>query len=242
MGAEGPGTRKEAAEALSRALDILLELGLEDEARDVSSLISRLDSLGVSQVRPQVFRREGEYWFVMFEGDVFRLKDSKGLRYLATLLGSPGREIHSLHLVGSGAFPAGDAGEVLDSEARRAYRRRLHDLREELEEAQGWADTQRAARARQEMDALVEELARGEGMGGRAKVSEYDDSLTMRNARSLRTASSGPSSRDAARSHRASSWKRITLVVPPRPVARNSGILRPTASNNFSIASCRSGS
>lgn len=166
MGAEAPGSREEAAEALSRALKVLRELGLEDEARDVSSLISRLDSLGVPPIRPQVFRREGEYWFVVFEGDVFRLKDSKGLRYLATLLSNPGQDIHSLHLVGSRALPAGDAGEVIDPEARRAYRRRLQDLREELEQAQSWADTERAARVRQEMDALVEELARGEGMGG----------------------------------------------------------------------------
>lgn len=174
MGAEGPGSRDEAAEALSRAFQIFRELGLEDEARDVSSLISRLDSKSAPVMRPQVFRREGEYWFVVFEGDVFRLRDSKGLRYLATLLANPGREIHSLHLVGSRDAPAGDAGEVLDPEARRAYRRRLEDLRDELREAQSWADTERAARARQEMDALVEELTRGEGLGGRARRAGSD--------------------------------------------------------------------
>lgn len=174
MGAEGPGSRDEAAEALSRAFGILRELGLEDEARQVSSLITRLGSESAPVVGPQVFRREGEYWFVLFEGDVFRLRDSKGLRYLATLLGNPGREIHSLHLAGAGTLPAGDAGEVLDPEARRAYRRRLQDLREELEEAEAWSDSERATRARQEMDALMEELTRGEGLGGRARRAGSD--------------------------------------------------------------------
>ncbi len=36
-----------------------------------------------------VFRREGEYWSIAFETDVFRLKDVKGLRYIARLLEEP---------------------------------------------------------------------------------------------------------------------------------------------------------
>src|SRR5215831_14013834 len=42
-----------------------------------------------------LFRREGEYWTVRYEGSVARLKDAKGLRYLARLLGNPGREFHA---------------------------------------------------------------------------------------------------------------------------------------------------
>ena len=43
-----------------------------------------------------MFRREGEYWTVVFGGDAFRLKDSKGLQHLARLLAEPGREFHVL--------------------------------------------------------------------------------------------------------------------------------------------------
>jgi hypothetical protein len=46
-----------------------------------------------------VFRREGEYWTVVFEGSVVRLRDTKGLRHLARLLAHPGREFHAVDLV-----------------------------------------------------------------------------------------------------------------------------------------------
>src|SRR6185503_13296051 len=36
-----------------------------------------------------LLRREGEYWTVTFDGETFRLKDAKGLRYLDTLLRNP---------------------------------------------------------------------------------------------------------------------------------------------------------
>jgi hypothetical protein len=45
-----------------------------------------------------VFRREGEYRSVCYEGSVVRLKDTKGLRHLAHLLAHPGREFHAADL------------------------------------------------------------------------------------------------------------------------------------------------
>jgi hypothetical protein len=58
-------------------------------------------------------------------------------------------------------------GAALDAAAKAAYRRRLEDLREELDEAQRWSDPERAARARAEMDFIAGELAAAVGMGGR---------------------------------------------------------------------------
>src|SRR5262245_34267159 len=46
-------------------------------------------------------RREGEFWTIVFDGQVCRLRDSKGLRYLEHLLGHPGSEFHVLDLVRS---------------------------------------------------------------------------------------------------------------------------------------------
>ena len=56
-----------------------------------------------------------------------------------TLVTSPGQEFHVLQLVSPGdeVADAGDAGTVLDEEAVQSYRRRLLDLREELDEAEG---------------------------------------------------------------------------------------------------------
>src|SRR5262249_59698661 len=60
-------------------------------------------------------------------------------------------------------------GELLDPAARAAYKRRLEDLRETLEEAQGFNDLERAARAEHEIEFLTDELARAVGLGGRSR-------------------------------------------------------------------------
>lgn len=60
----------------------------------------------------------------------------------------------------------GDAGPVLDEQAKQAYRLRHKEL-EELEEARAWGDPERAAHAREELDFLADELARAVGLRGR---------------------------------------------------------------------------
>ena len=56
---------------------------------------------------------------------------------------------------------------VLDQQAKDAFRRRLAELGEELEEARSWNDPERAARVEAEIDALTSELERSLGLGGR---------------------------------------------------------------------------
>src|SRR5262249_61743657 len=41
-----------------------------------------------------VVRQEGDYWTLGYHGTVCRLKDAKGLHYLAYLLGRPGEACH----------------------------------------------------------------------------------------------------------------------------------------------------
>jgi hypothetical protein len=130
-----------------------------------------------------LFRREGDYWSVSFEGHTVGVRDRKGMRYLARLLADPGREYHVLDLVaaetGSGTQAAsshaaglprsalGDAGESLDAQAKNAYRRRLAEIDDDLEQARAIGDAERAAQADAERDFLVQELARAFGLGGR---------------------------------------------------------------------------
>lgn len=202
---DDPGDRERALELLSRVLAICQDLGMVALQGKATAL---LEEYGTSPVRirapasssepthgPYVFRREGEYWSIRFERDAFRLKDSKGLRYLAQLLGHPSREFLALQLMtaglGSGSTRAaprsgrdlreaglrpssGRTGEVLDPQARQAYRRRLEELQEELEEAEGWADSERAARAREEMEFLAHELAAAVGLRGRDRRAPSD--------------------------------------------------------------------
>ncbi len=130
--------------------------------------------------------REGDYWALRFRGREARLRDIKGLGYLAVLLEHPGTDIHVLEIVAAaeGAPPrsrstitdrnesfrvddATGAGAALDAQAKAAYRARIEELREELERAREWADGERAARAQVELDFIAQELARAVGLGGR---------------------------------------------------------------------------
>ena len=130
-----------------------------------------------------VFRREGDYWSVAFEGHIAHLRDAIGVRYLARLLGNPGQEFHVLDLVGllHGApaetvhvvepgltcRDASDAGEMLDPRAKDAYRRRLTEIEDDLEEARALGDVSRVEQATAERDFLARELSRAVGLGGR---------------------------------------------------------------------------
>jgi tetratricopeptide (TPR) repeat protein len=125
------------------------------------------------------FRREGDYWLVSFEGTSARLKHAKGMVYLAYLLQHPSIEVsavdliyvdqrhepasESAHLHDGGNLhdvqnDLGDAGVALDSEAKAQYRRRIKELREEVDEAKQLNDVGRTERLQAELDFLTAEL------------------------------------------------------------------------------------
>jgi hypothetical protein len=188
---DAPGDRERAVELLALAGELVDELGMATLAKRIDVLAEarrrgrrRAASEAISPARPNLFRREGEYWAIAYGGDAFRLKDSKGLRYLARLLEQRGHELHALDLVGGERdpdalrsrmepgltmSPSSDAGEILDARAKAEYRRRLTELEEELEEARSFGDDERAARAAEERDFLVAELARSLGLGRRSR-------------------------------------------------------------------------
>ena len=117
---------------------------------------------GVNDTGGNVFRRDGDVWTVAFGGRTTALKDAKGLRDLAVLLAAPGREVAAADLA-AGADP------VLDDRARAAYRIRLAGLDDELATADARYEPERSARLAAERDALIGELARATGLGGRSR-------------------------------------------------------------------------
>jgi pimeloyl-ACP methyl ester carboxylesterase len=159
--------------------------------RDTWQLLAASCGTAPSQRAPEepamLFRREGEYWTVAFAGKVVRMRDAKGLGYLARLLRHPHREFHVLDLlVGDAprandaprddglAAAAPDAGAMLDEPAKHAYRERIAELEADIEEARRWNDPERTARAEGELDALTRELARAVGLGGRDRRAAAD--------------------------------------------------------------------
>jgi hypothetical protein len=140
---------------------------------------------------------------LIFEGKVSRFRDKRGLQYLAYLLANPYKQVHSMDLAtGVGAKQGGvvsegarersgieglrkgrlgDVGPALDARARSDCRRRLGELREELEQAESFNDLGRAAILRRELEELTSYLSaasrpgRGTRLAGsyteRARVS-----------------------------------------------------------------------
>jgi len=123
------------------------------------------------QAGGNVLRRDGDVWTVVFGGRTVRLRDAKGLRDLAVLLAAPGREVAAVDLVAGSVQPvqAFGADPVLDERARAEYRARLADLDDELAQADAHHDIERSARLAAERDALIDELARATGFGGRRR-------------------------------------------------------------------------
>ncbi|MGZ4619193.1 MAG: hypothetical protein ACXV3F_10840, partial [Frankiaceae bacterium] len=129
---------------------------------------------------PNLFRRAGEFWTLRFAGRQTQLRDSKGMRDLATLLAHPDRAVAALDLaaaaapwVGPNGEPAGhqesDLGEVLDAAARQSYRQRIRDLEEQVEHAQVLGDSHQAAQAAAERDTVLSALTSAYGLGGRVR-------------------------------------------------------------------------
>jgi tetratricopeptide (TPR) repeat protein len=116
-----------------------------------------------------IVERSGS-WLVSIADRSFLVANLKGMPLLARLAASPHVEIHSLELVAGGEpDDTGDAGELLDDKARSAYRKRLAKLADDLEDAQARGDVERAEQLRDEHEALLKELSRAVGRGGRVR-------------------------------------------------------------------------
>jgi hypothetical protein len=137
-----------------------------------------------SQPAENLFRKEGDYWTLAYQGRTCHIKDTRGLRAIAVLLHTPGQEQHVLDIltalgegqrtarrqesgVATPGAPQGDLGATLDPTAKTAYKHRLLDLHATLAEAQRCHDLARAAQAQAEIDWLSSELAAALGLGGR---------------------------------------------------------------------------
>jgi len=177
------GDRGRASALLTQAANSCGELGMLALGTKIDHALESLGS-GTTALAPTIqegtFRLEGEYWTVAYRGTVSRLRDSKGMRVLAQLLEDPGRPHPSLDLERlrspgddstARAVASGDAGELLDEVARRAYRARLAELRAAVEEADALRRADDVGAMREEMDFLTRELSRALGLGGRSRVA-----------------------------------------------------------------------
>ena len=98
------------------------------------------------------------------------------------------RGTEDLEKAGIHVTSLGDAGEMLDEQTKVAYRRRLSELREELEEAKELGEVARAEQAEEEIDALTRELSRAVGLGGRnRRAASASERARQSSAKTIRS-------------------------------------------------------
>ena len=131
-----------------------------------------------AEPRRATLARTGDRWTISTPLGTGAVEESRGLLQLIEVLRANGREVAALDLAGSGSGPAAvqsDLGPALDGQAKREYRARIADLREEIDDAEAMNDPDRASRARWELDTLLEELSRAVGLGGRDRPQGATD-------------------------------------------------------------------
>lgn len=167
-----PGDDGRAVELRAQAVDLARRLGMPGWVERWTDRPSR--PVDGPYDPPLACRRRGSLWELRMGGRVAVLRHRVGLGYLAALVDHAGTPVPVLDLVGS-PFPARHGRQpMVDAAARNAVRRRVEELRADLDGTEGHADAGRAARARRELDQLTDEMARVRGHHGRARAFTDD--------------------------------------------------------------------
>ncbi len=240
---DGAGDAGQARELLEQAAETMERVGMVGHLARARATLERLQAArpqvvvprattgeaaapAVAEAAPEyLFRREGDYWSVAFEGVLVRLRHTRGLALLAVLLQRPETDVHVFDLVnaveGAPADPehrrrprellaalARDAGPLADQRARAEYRRRAEELRVELAEAQACNDLGRIARLQEETAQLADELQRVYGRGGRSRLPASACERARINVRNNITYALG-----ALKSAHAGVWRHMKAAV-----------------------------
>jgi hypothetical protein len=142
-----------------------------------AELLAQSSSSPAPLVRQARLRRTRGEWECGYEGATFHVTHMVGLHHLALLVAAAGSETHVLRLAAPTAqrLDGSRPGQVLlDAKAKTAYRVRIADLREDLQEAEDNNDFERADHIRAELDLIVDELRRAAGLGGRSRTATDD--------------------------------------------------------------------
>lgn len=147
-----------------------------------------------------VFARDGDLWKAAWMGQSVYLRPMKGFEAVCHLLSRPDQGVPVLKLgqimdlalrgeVPLDSVYRGDAGPVLDAEAKQEYRARLRELDCELDEAREFNDLGRIEKLSRELEYLEDELRRAVGLGGRdRRVSSASERTRIRVTNAIRVA------------------------------------------------------
>lgn len=149
-----------------------------------------------------VFRKEGQFWTISYDGKTIRLKDAKGLWYINYLLQYPNRQFKAAELMKlfdappvtdvynkmsdeelgkeglSRSYSLGDAGNNIDSKAKSEYKRRLKEIQVEKAKAERENDFPVLNELKKEEEDLTKQLDAAYGLKGRPRrSSDYSEKI-----------------------------------------------------------------
>lgn len=188
LGVTTPSKSRIAAELTSRAGNPKPTLGRDS-----------VDSTLLTESSENAFRREGDYWTLLFEGRILRLRHSNGLLLVAHLLEHPDCDFHASQLVallpsaranhlevayisgsdkerlGMHTVSSHDSNPLLDTVAKADYRRRIDELRDAIECANRFSDLAKVGELEQELEFIRDELSRAVGISGRDRQHRMEE-------------------------------------------------------------------
>jgi predicted ATPase len=170
--AEKQGDLATTSKLLREGLPLAEEMREAETAQLMADLLRK-----TAQVEPMqraVLRPDSGTWHIEFNGTNVHAPDLKGFWHLRELVARPHQPVPALSLIGAATdepVASADAGPMLDRQALRQYRQRLAELDDELDAAAMRDDTPRQAEVSAERDALIAELKRATGLGGRPRRS-----------------------------------------------------------------------
>lgn len=164
----GPGDRVRATEARQAAIDEARRSEMTGRADEWEQRLVADDG---GAAMPVVLGRDGRVWQIRIGERAAVVPHTVGMEYLTRLVEHAGVGIAAIELASGHAMSCrGSSPEpVLDARAKALYRRRIEELREDVDDAEACSDLERAATARAELDRFVVELARSTGFAGRAR-------------------------------------------------------------------------
>jgi non-specific serine/threonine protein kinase len=163
-------------------------LGAEQKVERIQEAPEHGSSLATHE--ESLFIQPNDYWTIRYQGHVALIKSTRGLHYLAVLLRDPRREFHVRELLAHPLHASAPSAEVavpeqvtgglfsgfpvLDAQAKAEYKRRINELRDELEEAERVNDAQRETEIQNELQAICDHLASAVGLRGRDRKTCSD--------------------------------------------------------------------
>lgn len=163
----GAASGDDVAHALAEARGLATSYGLPLLARiDAAEHRAPVAPRAIAPAPGLVLVHEGATWHVSLGAASCRVKHARGVELLARLVVESPHDVHVLELVGGDATDTGDAGEILDREAIAAYRARVLELRQLVDDE---VDARRRDSARAELEELEDQLSAAVGIGGRQR-------------------------------------------------------------------------